>query len=468
MSRRVKIAVLFGVVVTGCALLLAGLLTHDSRWLALGLLAWMLVLIALAMGLRNIGIALLWRLDAAEARQGTFELLMQSRLKGMDKRHKELHGRLLDVRTRLRAAARSRAEVAEKLSAELEQSNKSTRKLANSMRGQVEDVQRLMLRTFRALELEFRSAEDRAQAMGATLEEQLASRDQGIALMARKISEQNEEARDLLLASFRSLEKSVLLWEQQVSKAWEDSANTATTVGDRVDLTLRELSANDRLPRLARKVFDQVKPDILVDISALQALQDRVPDVREKPSMTRYSMEPAAMLAVIEIILSAKPCMVVELGSGASTLWIAGALARLGKGRLISVEHDEIYYQQTAGWLEDNGLADWVDLRHVPVRQYGLNDGQVTQWYDSRLLNDVEKIDILLVDGPPQSLSPQARLPAFEQLRDRLVPGARIFVDDATRPDEIHMMRAWRELDNKLSAPTTVVGRLALLTYASI
>ncbi|MDH5835436.1 class I SAM-dependent methyltransferase [Luteimonas kalidii] len=231
--------------------------------------------------------------------------------------------------------------------------------------------------------------------------------------------------------------------------------------------SLKAVSASTGAMGLARRLFDHVKPDVVVDIAAMQTLRERAPAVRISPPMTRFSMEPAAILAVVEGVTARRPGLIVELGSGASTVWIAGALAALGSGRLVSIEHDPAYLRQTRGWLSDNDLLDWVDLRLAEIKPCQLSGGETANWYDLAQLEGLDDVEMLLVDGPPQSTGPMARLPAFVQLRPALRTGATIFVDDATRGDELEIIEAWRGLDEKLSKPKVCAGRMVAMRFGA-
>lgn len=61
--------------------------------------------------------------------------------------------------------------------------------------------------------------------------------------------------------------------------------------------------------------------------------------------------------------MATHPRVIVEFGSGASTLAIADALRQNGIGKLISIEHNDNYGAQTLGTLQAECLEDWVDLR---------------------------------------------------------------------------------------------------------
>jgi hypothetical protein len=182
------------------------------------------------------------------------------------------------------------------------------------------------------------------------------------------------------------------------------------------------------------------------------------------PLLGGFAMQPVSMLAGVEEVLRRKPGLMVECGSGTSTLWIAQALARNGKGKLVSLEHMEEYFEKTLRSLQRHGLERWVDLRLAPLREVDVN-GQPFQWYALAAVEDLQDIDILSVDGPPGFIGPLARYPALPLLRDKLSTGALILVDDADREDEQAVMERWKaEIDGAWKG-WKIAGRTYALTY---
>ena len=72
---------------------------------------------------------------------------------------------------------------------------------------------------------------------------------------------------------------------------------------------------------------------------------------------------------LLRALTAQRPQLVVELGSGLSTLIIAAALKRNGAGRLISIDADADYAQQTRAQLALHGLDPWVQVRVAPLRE---------------------------------------------------------------------------------------------------
>ncbi len=138
---------------------------------------------------------------------------------------------------------------------------------------------------------------------------------------------------------------------------------------------------------------------------------------------------------IVQHILSARPRLVVEFGSGASTLVILRALELNGSGALVSFDHDAGYAEITGQRARLLGLEP--DIRVVAL---GPADPHAGQWYRTGEL--AGEIDCLVVDGPPRTIHPETREGAAA-LFDRLGPNGIVFLDDAGRPGEKAIVERW-------------------------
>ncbi|HUG39793.1 MAG TPA: class I SAM-dependent methyltransferase [Longimicrobiales bacterium] len=135
---------------------------------------------------------------------------------------------------------------------------------------------------------------------------------------------------------------------------------------------------------------------------------------------------------------------VVELGSGHSTVLIAGRLEARGRGRVVAVDHLAGYADRTRRWLADAGLEGRAVVVHAPLADREV-DGRTLSWYRAEALDAAlpARIDLLVVDGPPALPGPDARWPAVPLLQARLAPGAAILMDDGDRPTERRAAFDW-------------------------
>ncbi|MGE5567549.1 MAG: class I SAM-dependent methyltransferase [Rhodospirillales bacterium] len=168
------------------------------------------------------------------------------------------------------------------------------------------------------------------------------------------------------------------------------------------------------------------------------------------PLMRGFAITPDFGNILAREIMYKKPRLVVELGSGVSTLIAAYCLRRLGAGKVVSLEHDANYARSSRESVEAHGLQDLVTVRHAPLVPVSLN-GRSWTYYDPACFQDLSNIDLLIVDGPPARVQEMARCPALPLFLEKLSPGAVILVDDAGRADESEMLRLWRERYPQLS-----------------
>lgn len=158
------------------------------------------------------------------------------------------------------------------------------------------------------------------------------------------------------------------------------------------------------------------------------------------PPLGDWAIDPFMAVTIVNTVLDIRPRLVVECGSGASTVVAAAALRRLGGRRhLVSVEHNELYADISRGYLRRHDLGQWAEVRDGPLVEgpYGL-------WYDLAAFEVDREIDLLLVDGPSTEIGVHARRPAVPALYAKLARDARILVDDATREGEQTAIASWQ------------------------
>jgi len=135
---------------------------------------------------------------------------------------------------------------------------------------------------------------------------------------------------------------------------------------------------------------------------------------------------------------------VLECGSGFSTLKLAELTHERG-GRLVSLEHDELWATRVRSNLAAAGLAETARVTLAPLQRHPLaRDGLL--WYADQALRFLpRRIDLLLVDGPP-AFEPEtdlSRYPALPALAERLAPDAIVVLDDIDRRGELQVLEAW-------------------------
>ena len=194
--------------------------------------------------------------------------------------------------------------------------------------------------------------------------------------------------------------------------------------------------------RLRRTVHDESR-EVFRQLEALEAMRSELGFVRALPPTRGWAASPDFLLLIARHCLDERPRVVVECSSGVSTLVLGRAVQRNGSGHVYSLEHDPVYAGRTRAELGRHGLKYRVSVIEAPIltQEFG---GKRYPWYDIAGLPR-DAIDMLVIDGPPSDLSPQARYPAGPLLFDRLSPGACVFFDDADRPDETATVRRWAD-----------------------
>lgn len=109
---------------------------------------------------------------------------------------------------------------------------------------------------------------------------------------------------------------------------------------------------------------------------------------------------------------------------------------------MIALEHDVEYAEKTTAMLAKHGLSELAEVRHAPITEVQLS-GQSLPWYDPTACKDLFEIGVALIDGPPKAVGRQVRYPAIPILRDQLVAGAVVLVDDVEREDEQAIVHRW-------------------------
>lgn len=156
------------------------------------------------------------------------------------------------------------------------------------------------------------------------------------------------------------------------------------------------------------------------------------------PHLGSWKADTGFLRHIVMNVARLRPSVAVELGAGASTLITAKALALHGGGSLISFDQHAGFVDATRQWLDDNGLT--VDIRHAPLDN--IVEGWPGRWYSVDRLP--ERIDLIIIDGPPWSVHPLVR-GAADSLFRRLSPGGVILLDDAARPGERIVASRWRK-----------------------
>ena len=145
------------------------------------------------------------------------------------------------------------------------------------------------------------------------------------------------------------------------------------------------------------------------------------------PPTRSWAASPDLLLTLAQLVRKHNPKLVVELGSGVSTLVVAKA----GAKKVISIDHSGEFADKTREVLKEHKVRG-VEIRVAQLKAHISG----VDWYDTAVIKDLKRIDLLIVDGPPGSKNPEARMPARAEFISKLSPKAIIVIDDVNREGE--------------------------------
>ncbi len=145
------------------------------------------------------------------------------------------------------------------------------------------------------------------------------------------------------------------------------------------------------------------------------------------PPTRSWAASPDLLLTLAQLVRKHNPKLVVELGSGVSTL----VLAKAGAKKVISIDHSGEFADKTREVLKEHKVRG-VEIRVAQLKAHISG----VDWYDTAVIKDLKRIDLLIVDGPPGSKNPEARMPARAEFIAKLSPKAIIVIDDVNREGE--------------------------------
>jgi hypothetical protein len=109
--------------------------------------------------------------------------------------------------------------------------------------------------------------------------------------------------------------------------------------------------------------------------------------------------------------------------------------------RVLSLEHDERWFEYCQFRLQEKNLIKHVDLQLCPLRQKPVQ-GYLVKWYDVEAIVPFPA-DLILVDGPPGTTWIHARHPAPHLLKGFMREGTWLVLDDYQRQQEREVVQMW-------------------------
>ncbi|WP_462401995.1 methyltransferase FkbM [Pseudomonas sp. Marseille-QA0332] len=218
---------------------------------------------------------------------------------------------------------------------------------------------------------------------------------------------------------------------------------------------------NAEMIKIRKSLENTVRSEMLNAAQQLEAflgIQNFLNHGERLPGMHGWPISPDFALYLIELIDSKHYDLILEFGSGTSTVIIAKTLARIGQQRRtsppvqVAFEHLEQYYNQTHANLIQADLIHAVQLVLAPLVPFQSPSGNMYSYYDchsklaelkAKLTADCLKI-LMIVDGPPGSTGKHARYPAVPAVLKHFKGAALdIVLDDYIRSDEKEVAEMW-------------------------
>ena len=173
-------------------------------------------------------------------------------------------------------------------------------------------------------------------------------------------------------------------------------------------------------------------------------------DTPPLPDTRGWAASPDFLKLTASLIHQEQPNLIVEAGSGVSTI-VCGRILRRRSGRVTSLEHERTYKEKNSRLVEGHGLSETCNVRHTPLVSQKIN-GEMWQWYDLDRLRFDYPIDFLLIDGPPTDVQGLSRYPALPLLFEKMGENAFIVLDDGDRDEESQIVQRWTTEYPSLSA----------------
>jgi len=162
---------------------------------------------------------------------------------------------------------------------------------------------------------------------------------------------------------------------------------------------------------------------------------------KKLPFTQGYAASPDLLYTIKELIQRNNPKLILEAGSGVSTLISSYSVKKYGNGKVISLDHEKYFANITKEEIKKHKLETYAKVVHAPLVDY---KGKFF-WYDIKTLESIESIDLLIIDGPPAKGSKNARYPAIPLLFNKLKKGAIILLDDSKRKAEKTIVSLWKK-----------------------
>lgn len=204
----------------------------------------------------------------------------------------------------------------------------------------------------------------------------------------------------------------------------------------------KELNEVKETLRIFQLDGQQLTDSYFVQMEYLCGVYSLLPNLGSLPPTRGWSVSPDFLLKLTKVVLLERPKFILELGSGVSTLVINACIQKNGLGKLVSVDHDSKFANMCYEHLMSQTQSSNTTIVFCPLKKYILSN-ESWQWYNIDKLVIEDKIDLLIIDGPPRVIQDKSRYPAIPILLDKLAKSSKIIIDDYKRNDEQEIVKLW-------------------------
>ncbi len=308
------------------------------------------------------------------------------------------------------------------------------------------------------------------------------------------LSEQLELTRAQLDIAINQAKASNLEVQHLLAVNAECEKHNALALNDKLDALMNE--QRSQANKIQRGLSEEVAKSLgnaVKQIEAFIGIQNYLERGEIPMNFHGWPVSPDIALFLLSKFEAENYDLIIEFGSGTSTLLFAKALKnkmqRLGSRshnkepifcssaevtpidvkteantmskRIISFEHNKLYYDRTYALLSEENLDNLVDLVHAPLVEYQYKGNDQLYYACTQTLDQlaatlggrVAKI-LVLVDGPPGLLGPRARFPALPHLLNKLGEHQiDIVLDDYNRKEEKEIVESWKAIIRERSIP---------------
>jgi len=281
-----------------------------------------------------------------------------------------------------------------------------------------------------------------------------------------------ENGSDLGAGSAASLEENELLLlqlhqtQEELEQYFFRNQSLESKLQD-AESKLREIKKQEKIDKNITTGLDQQFSKLSARLENLLGIETYFATGKVMPALHDWAISPDLAFLIINLIESERYNLIIEFGSGSSTVIIANVLERLKRSspndksamRQVAFEASREYYKKTLGLLTQAGLSSDVQLVYSPLDDYKANNGCVYSYYGicHEVFSQLSKSFLprnarilVIIDGPPGSTGKHARYPALPIINQYFkYMNVDFLLDDYNRDEEKEIVEMWKnDLEN--------------------